>query len=490
MRPSIRSALLICAAGVASAGAASAGTLRGPLTYAGDPVAATFDPDAFRSARVFARNLDTGVSTDGTLDLAAGTWEVAGLDEGTFFVRSIASPLEGRTTVSPQAPGELTARLTDVALAAGEVREVEMPLVYAAHVTAPFDITAAPFPGSGAICPRGPAVGDSVILEWEPVPRAAEYVLLVSRLSCGGGAIVQDRYTTPGTSLEVPLATEPDEDEVVVFFTASSSDGVGVATLPTIDYGDVGTALYLHRALADGRPIHPADSSFVIQVANLPGVGSAVWTSDLVLTAPAGTRSDVTLHYTPRGADGLADVLTADVVVPAGGTRLVEDAVGTLFGRTAEAGSLEVRSDPPGSVRATTRIFTRAAAGDGTYGQGFPAVTHAEAAAVGGPEIGSGGVDTVRFRTNLALAEVWGEDATVLVRLVDADGAELGRDTFDLAPFGNTQINRVEVLAGGADLEGAQVRVTVTGGGGRVVGALSVVDEATADPTTILLRPL
>lgn len=62
--------------------------------------------------------------------------------------------------------------------------------------------------------------------------------------------------------------------------------------------------------------------------------------------------------------------------------------------------------------------------------------------------------------------------------------------SWNLAPFGNTQLNRVEALAGGADLEGAQVRVTVTGGGGRVVGALSVVDEATADPTTILLRPL
>jgi len=66
----------------------------------------------------------------------------------------------------------------------------------------------------------------------------------------------------------------------------------------------------------------------------------------------------------------------------------------------------------------------------------------------------------------------------------------LGSTTVELPPYGTVQLNRVvrEVGVSGEVSDGV-VRVEVTGGPGRVVAYLSVVDNVTGDPTTILLEP-
>ena len=485
----VRLTVFVLAVVLALTCGAQAATFRGDLTYGGRPFADTFDPADFLSAKVFASHSATSESTVGVVDLAAGTWEITGLEPGTYLVAVVISPEEGRTSVIPKLPGELFERRTDLELADGETRELDLELLYATHLTSPLDIRDT-WSGSLTSCPKGPALAEErITVAWEPIPLATSYTLYVSRYSCSE-LLEQEPIELDGTSVEIELDVLPEEEHLRISLGATTSEGVSVGRFPYAQYGSTASSgIYFHLSAPVVRSIHPDSSQFVVQVASIPGVGEAYWTSDLVLTSRVDEPVDVTLFYTRRGTNGADNYVDAAVVVPAGATRTIGDVVVTMFSMEGEAGSLEIRSDPPGGVGATSRISTANPGGSGTYGQGFPAVTVDDAAVMGGSAIRSGGVDTFGFRTNVALAEVWGEAATVRARLLDRDGAELGRETVDLEPFGTTQLNRISDLAG-ADLSEGQVEVEVIGGAGRVVGALSVVDELTDDPTTILLRPV
>ena len=47
------------------------------------------------------------------------------------------------------------------------------------------------------------------------------------------------------------------------------------------------------------------------------------------------------------------------------------------------------------------------------------------------------------FRTNLGLCEVWGEEVTVRVAILDDAMIELGHRDYDLRPYENIQVNQV-----------------------------------------------
>ena len=154
-----------------------------------------------------------------------------------------------------------------------------------------------------------------------------------------------------------------------------------------------------------------------------------------------------------------------------------------------DAGSLEIS---PATIRAYARTATTG--DEGSYGQSFPAVAvdgGSWASHDGGEIVRAAGIIRGAFRTNLILAEIWGETGVARVRLVDMDGVELGVKTYSLPALGNIQINDVvKVLTGnaGLEVEDAQVEVSVTSGGGRVAGALSVVDQGSDDPITVMLE--
>jgi len=112
----------------------------------------------------------------------------------------------------------------------------------------------------------------------------------------------------------------------------------------------------------------------------------------------------------------------------------------------------------------------------------FPDIT--DSATMGGVE------ERETFRTNLGLCEVWGESATVRVKIYDSALNELGFQDKQLRPYENIQINQVaKTVAGANRLSDGIVEVTVTGGGDRIGAYLSVVDNATGDPTFIAIAP-
>jgi hypothetical protein len=102
-----------------------------------------------------------------------------------------------------------------------------------------------------------------------------------------------------------------------------------------------------------------------------------------------------------------------------------------------------------------------------------------------------GGVDeSSAFRTNLGLCEVWGESASVRVVIYDDTKTELGRMVYQLRPYENLQINHVASEIGGVGaLAGGIAEVAVTAGDGKVAAYLSVVDNATGDPTYVAVAP-
>ena len=163
------------------------------------------------------------------------------------------------------------------------------------------------------------------------------------------------------------------------------------------------------------------------------------------------------------------------------------DIVTDLFSTTG-AGALEFR----GLQLAVTSRTSTPGAETGSYGQGIPPIQ-------AGQTIGSKGIDSaimggveegVTFRSNLGLCEVWGERTTVRVSIMDSLMSELGHRDYDLRPYENIQVNQVAVVVAGADsLSNGIVRISVTSGDGRVGAYLSVVDNATGDPTFITIAP-
>ncbi len=469
---------------VVISGAADAAGLEGSLTYDLLPVKTSL-PD-FTCGSVAAFD-SSGQWTFGSVDLAAGTYAINGLTPGTWTVKVLLSTEECSGRVNP-ASGEFSAWATNFEISEETTMSLDLNGYYAYRVTQPRD-SSEQWPGSVTGCPSGAPTPRHFTFAWEPVPRADHYDLVVSRYDCDG-RIATEVVTFEENSVELELGTVSGEKFVLVALTARSADNHTLTLAPYIQFQNGSTnavKLYLAEDDPGERLPHPTNSLFIPQVAHLGGVGSSFWTSDLILSNPTATGRVVTLVFTPRDADGLVEYETASLEIPAGGSRVLTDVLGNTL-TTNGAGSLEVN---PVFMEVTSRIFTTSPDG-GSYGQGLPAIGPDDVVFIGGPAttLGTGGVVKGSFRSNLALVETWGESAQVTVVLLDRDGSEIGNKTVDLPPFGNQQINDVVGQLGGPlTLEEGQVAVTVNSGAGRVGAVLSVVDNASQDPTTFPLVP-
>jgi hypothetical protein len=477
---------LCCGAGAGAAATSRAATLQGRLTYAGEPLLATFSASDFASASVRVREAASGAWSEGAVDPATSSYQVEGLPAGIYEAFVLLSPLSAQLAgeASPRS-GELAGWVAGIELDGTDQAEVDVAMTYAVRLTLPFD-SAALWPGTPWQCPGGPAVPSPVSVAWNSVPRAVRYEVHVERRSCTQGLLRSETLTPLGTSVQIPLGAAEGEDELLVRdITAYDGGGVVLSQIPWIAYeSGLSSAIYLYSEESEGRPAHSTVGQFVPQVAKVKGVGTSFWTSTLTLTNP--TRDDVTatLYFTARDADGLSASKEASVTVPAGACRVWEDVLQSLFSASG-AGALEVHDS---TLIVASRTFTSNPAG-GTYGQGYMPIRKDHTASHSSfTTLQGGGVVKGDFRTNLTLNEIWGESARVKVELFDADLLKLGERVVDLHRYGNVQINDVVTELGGvATLTDGQVKVTVMEGDGHVAATLSVVDNGTDDPTTIPL---
>jgi len=466
---------------------AEATVLRGSLSFNGKPVNATF-PD-MTHGQISAYNRDTHQRTQGPVDPSTGNYSLE-LAAGTYNVTMVVG--SGSSADSgAQLPGNLFTNIIGMTVGAGGEVVLDLPLSYLVHVVAPYDNAnyGAEWGGSNLTCPYGPEVPPYFRLQWEPVPGVERYRIRLAHTSCPDFK-AEESFETTETSAEISI--DPSEADSFTITIMGFGEAGGIVGMPSLSYDDGASGSsnhWLHTLGGEGRPIHSTDGAFVIQVAHVHGAASSFWTTDLTLVNSESHDVTATLTFTPRDADGLTEYATREFTVPAHGCRTVKDVMGTLFGLDGVAGSLQVS---PATVRAYTRTATT---GDGgSFGQFFPAVTVEDgnwASQAGGEAIRAGGIIRGSSRTNLALAEIWGESASAEVILTDRDGTALGTRTYELPPFGNIQLNDVvKTLTGDSSLklEDAQVAVRVTGGDGRVSAALSVIAAGSNDPITVMLE--
>lgn len=210
------------------------------------------------------------------------------------------------------------------------------------------------------------------------------------------------------------------------------------------------------------------------------------WRTTAWVFNPSETQSAaVEVSFLRRNVEN-SDPLVSTVVVEPLQTRELEDVVLALFG-VEEYGALRFRSDLP--VVVTGRIYDANVVtnkGTGSAGQFFAG--QPTSAAIGSGEsvdlIGLAQDTSGLVRTNFGFLESSGQPCTVEVQRLDGDGDPVGdARSYSLLPWQPSQFPLTDV--GGTLGSNHRLRVTVTGGSGRVIAFASRVDNRTGDPSTV-----
>lgn len=203
-----------------------------------------------------------------------------------------------------------------------------------------------------------------------------------------------------------------------------------------------------------------------------PGAAGTRWLTDLTVQQSTGSEPGVRLRLLALGQGAEEERV---IELPAGGSTVLPDIIGTLFGREG-AGALIVEQD--GAI--TSRIYTVDASG-GSFGQGVPSLPLSSAAR----EIVLTGLrQDASYRTNLGIVNPGHEHATIGLRFLTAGGEIMGEAEVALSPRSLMQWS-VAHLAPGLAYNGT---FTVVGDSDQpVVSYVSVIDNVSGDP--IFIRP-
>jgi hypothetical protein len=425
-----------------------------------------------------------GAQIDGIVDLATSSYRIEGLAAEKYSVRIHLL----RTDPSPWFgyPGDLTVAADVEPTAPGDTIEQDLDIRYFYHVVSPID-SLSQLDGLRYDCTAHPSVPYPVTFAIEPVPRAVNYHFHAALATCPSSVAGHIYTDSVDPSVQIEWGTL-DEDFQTLEVSCTGASGKQLCSVPLIRYrdGDV-QRLALTRNDSSTRDIHRTDAVVIPAVAGTPGSHGTYWSSAVSVVNLATTDREIEVLYTPRGANGLTTYSSETVLVPASSQVSWSDIVAELFSTTG-AGALEFRGL---QLAVTSRTSTPGDA-SGSYGQGIPPIQPGQTLSVTGTDSATmGGVEEgAVFRTNLGLCEIWGESATVRISIMDSSMSELGHRDYELRPYENIQINQLAMaVAGAGSLANGIVRVTVTSGNGRIGAYLSVVDNATGDPTFIAIAP-
>jgi len=454
----------------------------GSLLYDGRPLADVFDD--IDLAKVYATPTGGGDQIEGTLDLAGSSYHIDGLIAGRYW---IAAYLDRTAPTSEWAnPGDLVGNATVEPEDSGDSLQLDIDFRIVYRVLSPVDSTT-PLDGSGLDCNTYPSVPYPITVALEPVPLATQYTFNAILKNCPEEYLdeIDVKSETPSAQFDWGSAGE-DFQEISVL--CSGAGGKNLCQAPQLQYDDIfSLRLFLRNQASSGRGIHHSDAVVIPAVASSPGAGGTFWSSAVSVVNLIDTDRHVEVIYTPRKTDGLTSYIDSTVSLPALSAVSWSDIVADLFS-TAGAGALEIQG---GSLAVTSRTSTPGI-DDGSYGQGIPPIQPEQILSTAGTSTATmvGIEEGAAFRTNLGLCEVWGESAVVTISVMDASMVELGNRSYELRPYENIQIDRVADKIGGVQaLSNGLVTVVVTSGNGRIGAYLSVVDNATGDPTYIAIAP-
>jgi hypothetical protein len=209
--------------------------------------------------------------------------------------------------------------------------------------------------------------------------------------------------------------------------------------------------------------------------------------SDVRLFNAGSSRVTVTATYYPAG------LTSAPFTIDPGKVNAIDNVLPTLFPDAPPGGGSIVFTTPtPSSLVATGRTYSNSTDPDyvgGTFGQFIPGVSPQQGIGMGDRPLQILQLEqSSNFRSNLGVAELTGNPATVRITAFVPDSKVATSTVIDLQPNQFTQLG--SVLAGqgfalGSSVYNARIMVEVIGGSGRVTAYGSVIDNATGDPTYV-----
>ena len=218
----------------------------------------------------------------------------------------------------------------------------------------------------------------------------------------------------------------------------------------------------------------------------------AWWRGDVWVFNPSTTQSATVDIFLLLRNQANPNPAVRRITVTAGETRYLPDIVFNNFGADNTYGGLRIVSNIPVVVsgRSYDANVTVTGKGQGTVGQFFSGVPAALAIGLGDATdvigLDQDGVQTSgTWRSNLAFVETTGNPVDLTVARIDSNGTQVGSITQHLEGRQVSQINYVITSIVNTTGTNQRIRVTVTGGSGRVITNASRMDNRTGDPATI-----
>jgi uncharacterized repeat protein (TIGR01451 family) len=291
---------------------------------------------------------------------------------------------------------------------------------------------------------------------------------------------------------DIPLSLKAGEQKQLNSFLASNG-------IPTLSNGRVEVQVLTgdgrvtaYASVIDGRSADPflisgqllgglGSSRFVVPgVADL-NTGAASWRSDVRVFNSGAAPASATATFYPSG--DAAHSISKVVQVNPGEVKALDNVLQSLFGTKDVGGTLHVTTNVTAPLVVTARTYDDT--GKGTLGQFIPAVTPDDA--VGSNDRALNilqAEESVRYRTNIGLAEVTGKPVTAEITVVLPDSKVTPTVQIPLGAFESRQIPVLSSLGLGA-VYNTRITVRVIDGDGKVTAYGSVIDKATLDPTYI-----
>jgi hypothetical protein len=260
----------------------------------------------------------------------------------------------------------------------------------------------------------------------------------------------------------------------ITFVMLTNSDPI----VPTIDFPvitdwpehDLWQSVGVSMSAVGAAPTE----SWIPVVANVDGVGTSVWRSNVGLL----NRSTLTNHVKLRlySGDGYGD----RVIEMAPGEYLT---VSDVVDEFDESGTFPLRVFSSEQLTVTSRTFNQAP--EGTFGQFLSSVVPRQAMQTDQESVLMQLQENEAFRTNIGIHNGWKRPAEVEITLIDGESLPVATFVETVPAESTVQINRPFWRKGGrSDITSGYAVVSVLFGQ-HVTAYASVVDNFTDDPTTV-----
>lgn len=336
--------------------------------------------------------------------------------------------------------------------------------------------------------------GTAPVLNLQQIAQNALYRTNIGVVEASGlpVSVLLSIYNSGGEKLkDIPLTLNPNEQRQLNSLLAEQGIELSDGRVEVQVVGGAGRVT-AYAAVVDNRtkdqlfvPASILDDATASKYI-MPGIadlntGIALWRSDMHVFNGGEAAQDVTLTFYPQNLDG--STLTANLTVNPGEVKVLNNIVQSVFGTSSVGGAVHLTTPDQSSLVVTGRTYNQTP--NGTLGLFVPAVTPDQAL---GLNEGALNVlqaeDSIRYRTNLGIAEVTGQPATVEIQIHLPNERVTPRIE---VPLEANEFMQFPVLSslGIGPIYNARISMRVIGGEGKITAYGSVVDMKTNDSTYV-----